>query len=142
MLIFRFFLELYKKLITDIRKNAGSFRISWSTKIEMKTSLISFSSLFLKSQFSTSTSIAPKSSTSSKLFCDEKDVPIERYVSGPNECVLLNTPNFCGCESVCHDVSILAVNKSEPLNTDAKVKQLVFDLQVATVCLHTLCLLQ
>ena len=89
----------------------------------MKTSLISFSSLFLKSQFSTSTSIAPKSSTSSKLFYDEKDMPIERYVSGSNECVLLNTPNFCGCESVCHDVIILAVNKSAPLNTDAKIKR-------------------
>ena len=45
---------------------------------------------------------------------------IERYISGSNEIVLHNLPEFCDLESVYHDAWILAVKKPAPLHTFAE----------------------
>ena len=92
----------------------SSFCISRLIKLVMKISLISVFSLFSKSQISFG-SLNLLNCFSPKLFCDEKNVPFERYVLSSNEYVLhIFFSKLCGCKSVYLGVWIFAVENSAP----------------------------
>ena len=57
-----------------------------------------------------------------ELFCDEKEVPVECYVSESDKLVFYVLPKLGSCERVCHYVWIFAVENSASFHPITKVE--------------------